>query len=99
MRSRDWFSLGVRLLGVWVLYRAVGDLLVLGSSVLGLSPESSLKQWNDTHTMHMYNMWYAVGYLAFAIYLMLGAEHLTRWVYSEPSPQRDSVDDGATEPG
>jgi hypothetical protein len=87
MSSRDWFSLGARLLGLWALYHGVGDLIHLGSSVLGLSPESTLKQWNDAHTMHMYELWYAAGYLAFAIYLLLGAEHLTKWVYSESSLQ------------
>ena len=86
MRPRDWFSLGVRLIGVGVLYHGVGDVLHLGSTVLGLSPESTLKQWNDSHTMVMYDLWFAAGYLAFAVYLIFGAEHLTRKAFNEPSP-------------
>jgi hypothetical protein len=90
MRSRDWFALVARLLGLWTLYHAVGDLLHLGSGVLGLSPASTLKEWNDAHSMQMYDLWFAAGYLALAIYLLFGAEHLTRLVYGEPSPQSDS---------
>ena len=90
MPSRDWFALGVRLLGLWALYYAFANVLHLGTSVLGLSPESTVKEWNDVHSLQMYNLFYVAAYLAFATYLLLGAEHLTRWVYSEPSPQSDS---------
>jgi hypothetical protein len=94
MPSRDWFALGARLLGLWVLYQGVGDLVVFGAHVLGLGPESTLQRWNDEQTRHLYNMWFAAGYLAFAIYLLLGAEHLTRWVYGEQSPRNASDSDG-----
>jgi hypothetical protein len=87
MRPREWFSLGVRLLGVWVLYRGFGDLLHLGTSVLGLRPASIAKEWDDLHSAQMYDLWFAAGYLAFAIYLLFGAEHLTRWVFGESTPK------------
>jgi|tagenome__1003787_1003787.scaffolds.fasta_scaffold19990862_2 hypothetical protein len=92
MRSRGWFALGVRLLGVWVLYRAVGDLLHLGTAVLGINPETVAKQWDSAHTGVMYELWYVAGFGAFAIYLLLGAEHLTRWVYGEPPVAAEMLD-------
>jgi hypothetical protein len=93
MRPRDWFSVGVRLLGVWVLYRGVSDLLHVGASVLGIRPVSITKEFNDAHTALMYDLWYAAGFLAFSLYLIFGAEHLTRWVYAESSLSSD--DDGS----
>ena len=93
MQPRDWFCLGVRLLGVWVLYRGVQDLLHVGASVLGLIPASVAKQFDDEHTTLMYDLWFAAGFLAFAIYLIFGAEHLTRWACKEPMPLNG--DDGS----
>jgi hypothetical protein len=95
MPARDWFALGVRLLGLWVLYRAVDDLLHLGSATLGINPESVTKQWDSAHTAIMYEVWFAAGFLALALYLLLGAEHFTRWVYSEPSPSIGDASNGS----
>jgi hypothetical protein len=91
MRSRDWFALGVRLLGVWVLYRAVGDILHLGAAVLGLSAASVAREFDSTHTRIIYELWYVAGFLAFAFYLLLGAEHLTRAVYDNSPPNEDTL--------
>ncbi len=96
MPSRDWFALGVRLMGLWALYYAFANFLHLGTAVLGISPDITTKEFNgDAHIQQMYNLWYVAGYLGFTIYLLLGAERLTRWVYSEPSPQSDSDSDGS----
>src|SRR5215510_8366530 len=91
--SRDWFAFAVRLLGLVVLYRAVDDSLHLGSTILGLNPESITKQWDSVHSNIMYDLWFAGGFLAVALYLLLGAEHLTRCVYGEPSQASDEVAD------
>ena len=93
MRPRDWFNVGVRLLGVWVLYRGFGDLLHAGASLLGVKPESVIREFNDVHTAIMYDLWYAAGFLVLALYLIFGAEHLTRWAYKESPYLGD--DDGS----
>jgi hypothetical protein len=90
MRLRDWFSVGVRLLGVWFSARGVFDLLTAGTYILGIAPNSLVERHDDLHTGAMYNLWYAAGTLAFALYLLFGADHLTRWVYDEiPLPNDD----------
>jgi len=92
MQPRDWFSVGVRLLGVWLSARGLTDLLTAGSYVLGIAPKALTDRYDGSHTGVMYNLWYAAGILALAIYLIFGAEHLTRWAFQEPTPQID--DDG-----
>src|SRR4051794_21364064 len=93
MRPRDWFCVGVRLLGVWLFARGVTDLLTAGTYILGIAPKALSDRHQDLHTGVMYNLWYAAGGLAFAIYLLFGAEHLTRWAFQEPLPP--SADDGS----
>jgi len=84
MRPQDWFGVGVRLLGVWVLFQGVvGNLLKVGTSQLGLGPASIAKEWNDVHSAQMHDLWYAAGFLACSICLIFGAEYLTRWAYKE----------------
>jgi hypothetical protein len=83
MRSRDWFALGVRLLGVWVLYQAIVLTLHLGAAVLGISPSTITRDFDSAHTRIMYELWYVAGYLAFAFYLLIGAQHLTRALYDD----------------
>jgi hypothetical protein len=93
MRPRDWFSVGVRLLGVWFSTRGVTDLLTAGTYVLGLAPKALTDRHDDLRTGVTYNLWYAAGTLALAIYLVFGAEHLTRWAFQEPTLPID--DDGS----
>jgi hypothetical protein len=66
MPSRDWFALGVRLLGVWVLYRSVQDWLHVGMSIMGFVPASISKQFDDSHSTLMYDVWFAIGFLLLA---------------------------------
>ena len=93
MQPRDWFSVGVRLLGVWFSTRGVTDLLTAGTCLLGIVPKALVDKYEDLHAGVMYNLWYAAGVLAFAIYLIFGAEHLTRWAFQEPMQPND--DDGS----
>ena len=88
MRPRDWFSVGVRLFGLWVFYRGFADLLTLGTLVMGISPSATIDRGfgEGASTASNYYLWYAAGYFALAAYLLLGADHLTRWLFDEPHP-------------
>jgi hypothetical protein len=89
MRPRDWFSVGVRLFGVWTFYRGFSDLLASGVWLFGLAPRFAAKDFDDAHTGLVYDLWYAAGFFALAIYFIFGAEHLTRWAFNEPGPPAD----------
>src|SRR4029079_15243361 len=80
MQSRDWFALGTRLLGVWVLYRSVQDWLHVGISIMGYFPPS-MSKFDDSYTALKYDVFFAAGFLAFSLYLLFGAERLTRFAY------------------
>lgn len=90
MRPRDWFSVGIRLFGVWVLYRGFTHLLGVGTFVFGLAPKVFARDFDDAHTGLMYDLWFAAGFFALAIYFMFAAEHLTRWVFNEPEPKMET---------
>jgi len=84
MRPRDWFSVGVRLFGVYVFFRGFGDLLSSTAYALKLIPQStSIRELNETPRAEIYYLWFAAGYFAFAIYCVFGAEHLTKWAFKE----------------
>jgi len=91
MRPRDWFSVGVRLLGVWIFYdRGFSYFLTFGAERLRLD-KSPLAGGLDTTGNEQYYFWYALGCTAFASYLIFGAEHLTRLAFREPTgPSADS---------
>lgn len=83
MRPRDWFSVGVRLLGVWIFFeRGFSYLLAFGAERLRLD-KSPLVGGIDTEANEQYYFWYALGCTAFALYLVFGAEHLTRLAFRE----------------
>ncbi|MGD9636673.1 MAG: hypothetical protein AB7G28_24945 [Pirellulales bacterium] len=91
MRPRDWFAVGVRLMGVWIFYeRGFSYLLAFGADRLRLN-QSPLAGDIDTSGNEQYYIWYALGCTALAAYLVFGAEHLTRWAFREPAaPPQDS---------
>jgi hypothetical protein len=95
MRPRDWFLVGLRLIGVWIFYHAVGDVLTAGVWALDLGPQESLGKYQDTHSGLQYNLWFAAGYGALALYFVFGAEGLTKWIFDEYPPDSDAVEDDA----
>jgi hypothetical protein len=97
MRPRDWFSVGLRLFGVWLVYRGVGDLLAAASWLLGLTPRYVAKDFDDAHSGVMFSLMYSAGYFALSAYFLFGSEHLTRWSYDEPSPTSDEDGPGDSE--
>ncbi len=92
MRPRDWFSVGLRLFGVWLFYRSLGDVLAAASWFLGLAPRYIAKDFDDVGKGMLFNLMYAISYFAMASYLVFGSEHLTRWAFGEPSPE-ESLDE------
>jgi hypothetical protein len=93
MRPRDWFSVGARLFGLWVFYQGVGDLLSAGSWALNILPSQLADKFGDLDSTIPFNLWYAAGDFLFALYLIFGAEHLTRWVFNETQKDDSGEDD------
>jgi hypothetical protein len=91
MRPRDWFCVGVRLIGVWLFTVGLGHLLAAFASML--RPRTQFSDDPDLFYRHVAYALYIAGYCFPAAYLLFGAEHLTRWVFKEKS---SSDDDGAT---
>jgi hypothetical protein len=87
MRPRDWFSVGVRLLGVWVIYDGFVYLLaVLSESLTHFSRSEIARSLTTESKPSIDYAVYAVGALGFGFVLISGTERLTRWAFNEPSP-------------
>jgi hypothetical protein len=90
MRPRDWFSVGVRLFGVWVFYRGFAYLLAFGAARFDLRYSSSLAAELDvSRGTELYFLWYAVGYSTLAAFFVFGAERLTKVVFNEAIDETD----------
>ncbi len=85
MRSRDWFSVGLRLLGAWLYYRALQDLMYSASWLFGINPGMRGADSADVSHSMLYNLMYAVGSFALGNYFLFGAEGLTRRSFNEPT--------------
>jgi hypothetical protein len=85
MRSRDWFLVSVRALGLWVFYSGVLDLMYCGSVLLGLGPSQLVEKdyLGSTEKAFTTYLWFAAVRLALAGYFLFGAEGLTKWVFKE----------------
>jgi hypothetical protein len=95
MRPRDWFSVGVRLFGLYVFFRGFTDLLLGVGYALKLLPQSNFRDLTDTPRAETYYLWYAAGYLALAIYFIFGAEHLTKWAFKELAESETDPEDSS----
>jgi hypothetical protein len=92
MRPRDWFSVGIRLLGAWVFYNGFVDLIYVGALLLGVAPHYIVdKDYGSLEKASIGYLWYAAGRFALAIYFVFFTEHLARWVFDTPNP--DAPDD------
>jgi hypothetical protein len=84
MRPRDWFSVGVRLLGVWLFAeRGFSYFLTFGADRLNLSDNSPFAGGIDPSVNGPFYLWYALGCTALSAYFIFGADHLTRLAFRE----------------
>ncbi len=84
MRPRDWFSVGVRLIGVWVFYRGFEYVLTFGASWLSFSRNAAMgRPLGAPPALGDLQFLFTAGYFGLAIYLVFGADHLTRWAFRE----------------
>ena len=78
MTREDWFDVGVRLLGIWLLIECLGELVAAAQIHFGfLRPYQS--------TIPAYFLHAAVE-LAAGLYLLLGARSLVALVYKNNQP-------------
>jgi hypothetical protein len=85
MAPRDWFSVGVRLIGVWVFYeRGFAYFLSFAAFRLNRSDQSAFgEQFDSGSGGDLYYLWYAIGCTILSLYFVFGADHLTRWAFHE----------------
>jgi hypothetical protein len=82
MRPRDWFLVGVRLIGVWALFRAFEILWPILGVWLQLTSISG-PGFRAMNGLGIYSAWQVGGYVATAALFLFGAEWLTRIVFPE----------------
>lgn len=98
MRPRDWFLVGLRLMGAWIFYHAVSASLSAAAYVMNLAARLSMDRFDDAHAGAMYNLWYALGYGTLGLYFIFGAEGLTKWIFDEyPREEDTDPDDSAAD--
>jgi hypothetical protein len=97
MRPRDWFLVGIRLLGAWVFYRGVNEFTNFLSVVLDVVPQNYLDRdfggssWRATKNYLLY----AAAYIAIALFFVFGGEGITKWVFDEYPRESDEEEDEA----
>ena len=79
MTSRDWFMVGARLLGLWILYQSVSYL----STYIDFELISG--RGDDRHRTVNY-LFYSMVDALLGFYLLFGTNHLARLVHNEPKP-------------
>jgi hypothetical protein len=92
MGPRDWFSVGVRLFALWVIYDGVTYLMaVFANRLVYFTQPDAITGFNaPQHTLTDYAV-YSVGALCGGFALLVKAEELTRWAFKEPPPTRDAA--------
>jgi hypothetical protein len=86
MRPRDWFSVGVRLFGIWVIYDGFTYLVgFLAERVVQLS-RSEFARDLEPRAASGYYIFFGIASLAFGFVLISGAERITRWLFGEQLP-------------
>jgi hypothetical protein len=91
MTPRDWFALGVRLFGVWMLIRAAAYIASFVDLKLGLTPIPFSGGGNPTGYLL-----YATFDLALAALFLLWTRKLVNWTYGE-DPANKAVAPGDSE--
>ena len=99
MLPRDWFSVGLRLFGVYVFYRGVSYLLATLADKLDLLSKSQISRDLEIYQAHNgYYLMMSVGFMGLGFLLIYGAERITRWAFNEPSPYLTRGDEDAPSP-
>ncbi len=92
MGPRDWFLVGARLFGLYVIYRGSEYFLFFLLNTAWSTSDALAAQYEQKSGLLMAAWYFALGFA-----LLLGAESITRRVFNEQSPEPRSDDDAATE--
>jgi hypothetical protein len=95
MRPRDWFSVGIRLLGAWLYYQALDYFMFCLGWYLEITQSSRLGPEDEIKSI-TYNFMHGAAVFALGTYFLFRAENLTRWAFKEP--QVDADDTAAVSP-
>jgi hypothetical protein len=91
MRPRDWFSVGIRLLGAYLFYRSISYWLSILADFFYQIPKSELAREIDSPQSRVsYILVFAVGYMVLSYAFVFGAERITRLAFNETSPESDN---------
>jgi hypothetical protein len=84
MRPRDWFSVGVRLLGLWAIFDGSTYLLrFLAMSLAQASRSDIARQLDQDLYAPAYYISFGAGAIAIGFILLSSAERLTKWAFKE----------------
>jgi hypothetical protein len=91
MRPRDWFLVGIRLLGVYVVYRGVVETTNLLAVFFGAMPETYVQRdFGGSSWVAVKNyLLYAIANFALGLYFAYGGEEITKRVFDEYPPKDD----------
>jgi len=84
MTARDWFIVGARLIGVWVLYEAVGQVAAFFTVQLEYRREPE-------GTFASSYMVFAIAFTALALYLLFGTHHLASLCFGDEAQAKDAT--------
>ena len=82
MKPRELFSLGIRLLGVWLLYQ--GATYIAGFADMKLFPSTTKAQ--DSASVYLI---YATMHFSIAVFFLLWTETLVNWSYGSQRMPKD----------
>ena len=86
MNSRDWFGVGVRLIGVYCLIPALQNLLFF------VDVQSNLSNYRESDGEPLGFLLYGIGYVALGVFLLRAAEGLTAFTYRSETEPQDSAE-------
>ncbi len=94
MRPRDWFAVGLRLLGAYVFYRSITQWLSLLADSISQVPRSELAKEFEASTFRTgYIVVFAVGYLVLSYVFVFGAERITQLAFNERAASDADLDE------
>jgi hypothetical protein len=92
MRPRDWFAVGVRLVGLWLILHGCILALSLLSSHLTDARSSIERDFAHASARMTGELIYIFGHWMIGGVVIYGAERVATWAYPEPRAIEDDVD-------
>jgi hypothetical protein len=91
MRPRDWFLVGLRLIGVWVFYKGFTQLLGYGALMMNMGARiPGMPQYGPAQVYGEYYLLTVFGDLGFGLFLVFGCKRLAWRLFPDEWQQGDA---------